>query len=148
MADVQHASGLKLVLKIGDGASPEHFTALCTINAERGISFNGQDGEFEIPDCSDPEQIAWIVRERRSNSIQVTGSGIVNVPDVATLDDWYRTGASKNCQVWLDLTGAEGGYVWEGAFKLTWNLTGNRGEKLVGNITLDSDGEVEGEAAP
>ena len=31
--------GIKLVLKVGNGATPEVFTARCSLNAQRGIKF-------------------------------------------------------------------------------------------------------------
>jgi hypothetical protein len=45
------------------------FTAYCTINAARGITFKGATNEFNIPDCADPDQIGWLAREKVSLSV-------------------------------------------------------------------------------
>ena len=62
MAAVKYTRGVKLVLKVGDGETPEVFTALCTINAERGITFNAQTNDATIPNCDALEEIAWLAR--------------------------------------------------------------------------------------
>lgn len=144
MAAVNYTRGVKLVLKVGDGESPEVFTALCTINAERGVSFDGQFRDETIPDCADPDLVAWVAREAESLSMSVTGGGMNAKEDNVTLWNWWSSGESKNCQVILDDDDAANRITWEGAFKLTqYELSGNRGEKVSSTITLASDGEVE-----
>lgn len=143
MAAVKHARGVKLVLKVGNGAGPEVFAALCSINAARGIAFSSSTNDFNIPDCSDPEQIAWVVREKDGLSAQITGAGLLNTPDVQEFFDWLTSPDSKNCQVVVDVPSADGGVIFQGAFHLTdFDITGDRGAKQECSITLQSDGEV------
>jgi hypothetical protein len=80
MAAVKHARGVKLLLKVGDGMSPEQFTALCSINASRSITGDAATNEFNIPDCADPDALAAVVREKVSTSYSVAGAGILNTP--------------------------------------------------------------------
>lgn len=146
MAAVNYTRGVKLVLKVGDGESPEVFTALCTINAERGISFDGQFRDEQIPDCSNPDLVSWISREAESLSVGVTGGGMSAKEDVHTLWTWWSSGDSKNCQIILDDDTAGNVITWEGAFKLTqFEMSGNRGEKVASTVSLASDGEVTAE---
>lgn len=146
MAQVNYTRGVKLVLKVGDGASPEVFTALCTINAERGISFDGTFRDEVIPDCADPDLMAWVAREAESLSVGVTGGGMSAKEDVNTLWTWWSSGESKNVQIILDDATAANVITFEGAFKLTnFDLSGNRGEKVASTLTLASDGEVTAE---
>src|SRR5690606_41446865 len=102
MAAVNYTRGVKLVLKVGDGESPEVFTALCTINAERGITFNAQTNDATIPDCSDLDAMAWLAREKVSLSVDVTGGGMAHKQDVKKLWDWFESEDAKNCQIVLD----------------------------------------------
>jgi hypothetical protein len=143
MAVVKHARGVKLLLKVGDGASPEVFTAMCTINAARSIKGTATTNEFNIPDCADPDALAWVVREKVSLSYSVNGAGILNTPDVQDFADWLANEASKNCQIVVDVPSADGGVIFEGAFHLTdFEITGDRGGKMEANVALVSDGEV------
>lgn len=143
MAIIKHARGVKLVLKVGDGASPEVFTALCSINAARGITFTSATNEFPAIDCDDPERIAWLLREKASLSAAVTGAGTLNTPDIQTFYDWLTSPDSKNCQVIVDVPSADGGVIFEGAFHETdFAITGDRGNKQECTITLASDGDV------
>lgn len=143
MAAVNHTRGVKLVLKVGDGASPEVFTALCSINAERGVTFNAQTNDQTIPDCTDPDAMAWVSREVETLSLDVTGGGMLDKGNVKTMWDWWQSGDSRNCKVILDDDTAANVITWTGAFKLpTFDLTGNRGEKVQTSLSLSSDGEV------
>lgn len=143
MAAVKHARGVKLLLKVGDGASPEVFTAMCTINAARSITGDAATNDFNIPDCADPDALAAVIREKVSISYSVNGAGILNTPDVEDMNDWLQSPDSKNCQIIVDVPAADGGVIFEGAFHLTqFQITGDRGAKMEANISLLSDGEV------
>jgi len=144
MAAVNYTRGVKLVLKVGDGASPGAFTALCTINAERGVTFNAQTNDATIPDCADLEAIAFLAREKQSLSVDFSGGGMSDKANVKTLWDWWVGEDSKNCQIVLDDDTAGNVITFEGAFHLTqFELSGNRGEKVTSTMTLASDGIVE-----
>ena len=143
MAAVNYTRGVKLVLKVGNGMSPEAFTAFCTINAERGITFDSQTNDETIPDCDDPEALAFLVREKDGLSVSFTGGGMLHKNDVARMDAWWRSADPKNCQVILDDDEPDNVITWEGAFHLTqFELSGNRNEKVSATMTLASDGPV------
>lgn len=140
---VKNARGVKLFLKVGNGASPEVFTAFCTINAQRGITFTAGTREFPLIDCNDPDAIAWILREKDSLSAAFTGAGQLNTPDVEEFFDWLKEEDSRNCQVVLDVPAIDGGIIWEGKWHLTeFSITGDRGTKQEASITAASDGEI------
>lgn len=143
MAEVKHARGVKLLIKVGDGASPEVFETYCSINAERGITFTAGANDQDVIDCSDPDAIAWVLREKTNLSASVTGSGMVNTPDVGDFYDWLVGADSKNCKVILDVPGVDGGVIFSGKFHMTeFSITGNRGEKMQASVSLSSDGEI------
>lgn len=140
---VKHARGVQLLLKVGNGASPEVYTAYCSINAARGITFSSAVNDFSIPDCTDPDLIAWIAREKSSLSVAASGAGILNTPDVAGFFNWWSGRTSKHCTVTVDVGPTLGGQVFTGYFHLTdFSITGDRGGKMECSITLASDGEV------
>ena len=143
MAKIKNARGVLLVLKVGDGASPEQFTQFCSINTQRGITFTTATNESVDIDCDDPEAVAWLAREKQSLSAAVTGAGTLNTPDVQDFFDWLTDENAKNCQIVVDVPSADGGVIFEGAFHLTeFAITGDRGAKMECSISLASDGEV------
>lgn len=144
MALVTHMRGVKLLVKVGDGASPEAFTTYCTINSDRGISFVAATNDFVIPDCSDPDLMAWLTREKISLSGDITGAGILNTPDTEAFFDWVTSPDTRNVQVHLDgVTGANGGGYWAGAYHCTqFDVNGGQGTKVNASVQLVSDGEV------
>lgn len=143
MAAVQHARGVALVLKVGDGGSPEDFVARCSINAARSLTGDAATNDFNIPDCADPTALANIVREKVSLSYSVSGAGILNTPDLAGFNTWLQSPYSKNCQIIVDVAGSAGGAIFQGAFHLTqFQITGDQGGKIEVSISLLSDGAV------
>lgn len=143
MPALKPVRGVKLLLKVGNGADPEVFTAKCSINASRGVSFSSAMNEIAIPNCTDLDEIAWLAREKTSLSVGVTGAGILNTPDVQGMFDWWKSKDPKNCQVVVDVPSGDGGVIFEGAYHLPeFSLTGEPGDKANFTCSLASDGEV------
>lgn len=143
MAKIKSMRGVKLTLLVGDGASPEQFETICSINTQRGLQFTTATNEAVDIDCSNPEALAWLAREKVSISASFNGSGTLNTPDVETFFDWLTSPDSKNCQVVVDVPAVDGGVVFEGAWHLTdFEITGDRGAKAECSITCASDGEI------
>lgn len=135
--------GVRLVVKVGDGATPQVFKPLCTINAERGITFNAQTNDETISNCEDLDAIAWLVREKASLSVDVTGGGKNNKADNKIMWDWWKSPDPKDVQVVLDDEEVANQITWEGAFHLTqYDITGGEGQKVASTMSLSSDGEV------
>lgn len=143
MAEVKHARGVKLLIKVGDGATPEVFETYCSINAERGITFTAGTNDQEVIDCADPEAIAWMVREKSNLSASITGSGMLDTGDVQDFYDWLTGEDPRNVKVIVDVPSADGGVIFTGRFHCTeFSVTGNRGEKMQASVSLASDGPV------
>lgn len=143
MAAVKTLNGEKLLVQIGDGASPETFTHDCLINTERGIAFSADTQEFIVPDCAAPEDPAWKVIEKDGLSASISGAGMLHTSSVETWFDWFKDADTKNVRVKIDVAGADGGGYWEGAFHLTgMEITGTRKEKSTVSVTLASSGAL------
>jgi len=143
MAEVKHTRGVKLVLKIGDGATPQVFTPFCSINAERGITFTTALNDEVIPDCTDPDKIAWVAREKVSRSMSFTGGGMLHKSDVKRAWDLDESEDAADFQVILDDDDVDNVIMWEGAFHMSeFGITGNRGEKAQFNANFSSDGPI------
>lgn len=143
MAAVKHARGVKLLIKVGDGATPEVFSTPCSINAERGITFTAGVNDQDIPDCSNPDAIAWVVREKTNLSASITGSGVLDTEDAEFFFDWLKSEDPKNVKVIVDVPASAGGVIFTGSFHLgEFSITGNRAEKMQASISLSSNGEI------
>lgn len=144
MALVKTINGQKLLVQIGDGGSPsETFAADCLINTDRGIQFSADANEFIVPDCDDPDAPAWKERTKDGLDATVTGAGMLHTSSVETWFDWFKSADTKNVRVKVDVTGANGGGYWQGAFHLTaFEISGARNEKATASVTLASSGSV------
>lgn len=141
---LKHTRGVKLLLKVAKPATPTVFEAFCSINAARGISFTSSTSDFNLPNCDDPEEIAWVVREKDGLSVAVNGAGILNTPDIKTYFEWLKDPNSWPAMMVVDVPVVDGGVIFAGNFHLTdFDITGDRGGKAENSIALASDGEIE-----
>lgn len=126
----------QMLIEVGDGASPEVFTAPCGLRTK---SFNLQveTQEDNVPDCDDPDAPAWKEREVTGLSRDITGEGVLADEFLTTWDDWATSGNPRNVRITV------GDYVWTGAYFLTgFEITGQIGNKVNVSVTMQSDGEV------
>lgn len=141
MAQPATITGTQLLIKIGDGASPEVFTHPCLINAERGIVFSSDANSEVVPDCDNPDDPGWKLVTKDGMQATITGAGKLDTASVATFDAWFRVDTTKTIRIQIGSDTPVG--TWEGEFKLTeWSITGERGTRASANVTLVSDGEV------
>lgn len=143
MAVVKTMNGTSLLIQISDGASPETFTHDCLINAERGIQFSSDVNEFLVPDCDTPDEPAWKETTKDGLSASITGGGMLHTTSVETWFNWFKDDATKNIRVNVNVSAANGGGYWAGAFHLTaFEIGGNRNEKATVSVTLISNGPI------
>lgn len=129
---------------LGDGASPEVFTAPCGFT-QKSLTINAQSSSTNVPDCDDPEAVAWEEKAVSVLSAQVQGSGVMAMASLATWRDWALSGQHQKVRVEFADTGANGGGYYEGFAILTTlghaTTLGSDGNKVQLQVTLDSDGE-------
>lgn len=145
MTAVSRVPGSKLLVQIGDGATPtEQFAHDCLINTSRGIQFNADTNEYIMPDCDNPDDPAWKDVTKDGLSVTITGSGMLHATSVETWFAWWKDDATKNIRFKLNLAGASGGGHWSGAFHLTQMEISADGQKdtATANVTLVSSGAV------
>lgn len=143
MAEVLYARGVKLLVKVEMTPSSGSYAHFCSVNASRGITFTADTNDQLVPDCSDPDLIAWMQSEKVSLSVAVEGSGMLNTPDIDDFFNWLTDDATRSCKIIVDVAGANGGQIFTGAFHLvTFQITGDRGGKQEVSISLKSSGAV------
>jgi hypothetical protein len=124
----------EILVKFGDGASPETFAVKCSINLDRSISFSQQYEEDELPDCDTPTNPHSIRRQVRSIDLVITGQGKADATDLDFLIDWWKAGGQKNVKV--EIGPSTTGRSITGAFYIQLELTGQSKRDGEFGITL------------
>lgn len=143
MADVKTLAGEKLLIQIGDGATPEVFSHDCLINLDRSFALTGDVSDQIVPDCDNPEAAAFKQRFIDGLSGDISGSGVLHTASVESWFAWLTSAAAKNVRVKLDVAGALGGGYFAAAYKLSgMTLTGSRKLNSTVDVSLVSHGVI------
>lgn len=140
MATKPNFSGRKLLIRVGNGASPEVFSVKCSFNGDRAISFSSSSTDETDIDCDDPTAVAYTVTVVDSLSVEVSGGGRVKADEVPFFFDWWRSGEPKNAQVAID---AVDGVEFEGQLLLlNWSVNGGETGSATSDMTMKFTGPV------
>jgi hypothetical protein len=113
-------AGEQIILQIGNGATPEVFSATCTINTTRGFTGTSKFSTTELADCTNPSNPAQTVRKIQSTDLSFDGAGVTDAPSILPLFQWGGLGqgnantgnsAAKNCKIIAGGSGANGGFT-------------------------------------
>jgi predicted secreted protein len=139
MAQPTVLAGTKLLLLVGNGASPEVFAEPCGLTT-KSFDFNASTNTNLIPDCDDPEAPAWETTDINALSASLSGSGLMTVASYQVWREWFLSAEGRNMHVKFDH--ADLGH-YTGSFKLL-NLkhTGSRGNKVTVEVSAKADGAV------
>ena len=113
------ANTKSLLVEFGDGASPESFAHLCTINTNREFTMEASTVDDPIVDCTAPDSPAWTGRVIDTLSAGVSGEGTMDPLTYGVLRDFFLAAAPFNARVTIDLPGAQGGGYYFGSFVMT-----------------------------
>lgn len=84
---------------IGDGATPvESFAAICGLTS-KGINFNSDVTDTEVPDCTDEDMPSYKEKGVTAYDITLSGSGVWAREHHGVLLNWWKTQAPKNAKV-------------------------------------------------
>jgi len=145
MAQPTSFNGAKILVKVGDGGSPETFAHPCLINSSRSVQSTASTTESAIPDCDNPEAPAWLEREKDTLSVTITGEGIMDASDTSDYFAWLTSENSKNVKAVVNNGGGANEFTFDGKFHLTeFQVSGERKERAQVSITLVSTGPVTG----
>jgi|SRR5579885_1892099 len=140
---VNKLRGTQVLIKVGDGATPEVFTHPCLINTKRGAKFSCSANKVVVPDCDNPDDPAWQEVLVDALALSLDGAGKLDTAAVKSYSDWFMSGDGKNVQVWIGAVG-----YWQGSFKLTsFEVTGDRNDYADVTVALESDGPIAAFAA-
>ena len=103
----------RLVIQLGDGATPtEAFAHTCGANTF-GVSLTNNLGEVSELDCTSPLDVpAVITRHLESQDTSATISGSVSTEAWPTWRAWADNGTAKNIRLTIDESAANNGGYW------------------------------------
>lgn len=140
MATKPNFSGRRLLIRVGNGASPEVFSVKCSFNGDRAISFSSSSTDETDIDCDDPTAVAYTVTVVDSLSVEVSGGGRVKADEVPFFYEWWNSGEPKNAQVAID---AVDGVEFEGQLLLlNWSVNGGETGSATSDMTMKFTGPV------
>ena len=132
---------VSLLIKIGNGASPEVFTSHALINTNRSFKATASATASEIPRTDDPTQPMKTVRTVVSTDSNISGEGTLDLADQSFWMAWLLSGQPKNVQA---IDAASGGMEVAGPYVCTnFEKTGSKlGEKITASITLEQADQI------
>lgn len=133
----------KLLIKIGNGGSPEVFTDPCGLTT-KGFTRTANMNDTNIPDCDDPDAPSWLGRDVVSYAGSIAGNGVVAEESFDSWEAWWNAGETRNVRIELADIAA-----WIMPAKLQeFAITGERGQKVNMSVNIVSDGAVVPQAVP
>jgi hypothetical protein len=132
----------KLKIEIGDGATPEVFTAPCGFT-EKSFSRSKALNEVLIPDCDDPDAPVVVATDVASITFAVSGQGVLAGESVATWDAFFSSTTSRNIKVTMEFDAPVGTIIYAGKAHLeSFEVTGQVGNRVTANVSLRGDGAL------
>lgn len=131
----------RMIVKLGDGsASPETFTAPCGLTTQ-ALNRSKTLNETNVPDCDDPDAVTWVGREVQSLSWGISGSGVLAGESIAQWEDFLADTDSRSVEVTIIFPLAT--YTYTGRAHLeTFNISGELGQKVQVEVSMQGDGEL------
>lgn len=126
MAQQKSVSWHLFDLRLGNGASPEVFTAPCALRA-RTFNLVSNNSEIALLDCDTPAAASYMTRNVVSQSATMGGSGTLDPDDLGTWWDFFNGAVAKNVRMYVDKALADGGGYWQMPAILTsFNMASSR----------------------
>ena len=140
MAQPTVATFGKFLLLLGDGASPEVFSAPCGFT-DRSLELKADTNSTQVPDCDNPDAPAWETKDISTLSVTVTGQGVLALEALPKWRDWYFSATPKNVRVQLALPAGKGPGYYQGAAILTSLKHDSAvGEKIKLSVNIENTG--------
>src|SRR5690554_2469976 len=141
MAQAKTLRFAEQALLLGDGETPEVFTAPCGFTS-LNLTVNIETNTTNVPDCEDPDLPAWLASDEVSKQMVLGGDGVLDTDAVQLWREWLLEGGERNVR-WLTdgATNTEAnGYFEAPGILTTYEETGTRGERWSLNIGITLNG--------
>lgn len=140
MAQPSTARFGKFKVMLGDGSSPEVFTAPCGFTS-KSLTLTKNLTEVNIPDCDDPDAVAWVGRDAESLSASISGEGVLAAESVEDWLDAWENVDSINVKVEIEFPAKT--ITWTGRMHVaTFTPSAEQGGRVTATVEMQSDGEL------
>lgn len=131
--------GRALLVKIGDGASPEVFSNLCGLNS-KSLTINNSSIDVTTPDCTTPGGALWTETLNGLKNVSVTGDGFFEDSASELRMNTVAMAADNVCNFQI-VVPAFGTYA--GAFRIaSLDFGGETEGGVTYSVSLESTGAV------
>jgi hypothetical protein len=138
MAQPTTAKFGKFRVMLGDSASPIVYTSPCGFTS-KSLTLTKDLTDVNLPDCADPDAVAWVGRDAASLSAAVSGEGVMAAESVEDwLDAWE---SSDSVPVKIEVEFPAKTITWTGRMHIaTFTAGAEQGGRVTANVEMQSDG--------
>ncbi|MDQ0558309.1 putative secreted protein [Rhizobium mesoamericanum] len=130
----------KFRVLLGNDATPIVYTAPCGFTS-KSLTLTKDLTEVNLPDCDDPDAVAWVGRDASSLSASISGEGVAAAESVEKwLDAWESV---ESVPVKIELEFPAKTITWTGLMHVnSLNPSAEQGGRVTLSVELQSDGEL------
>lgn len=140
MADPTTVKSGKFRVLLGNDADPIVYSAPCGFTS-KSMTLTKNLNEVNLPDCDDPDRVAWVGRDASSLSMSISGEGVMAQESVETWLDAWEDEESVPVKVELEFPAKT--ITWTGYMHVaTVGAGSEQGQRVTKNIEMQSDGEM------
>lgn len=131
--------GRALLVKIGDGETPEVFANLCGLNS-KSLTINNSAIDVTTPDCTAPEGALWTETLNGLKNVSISGDGLFEDSVAEARMNTIAMGADNTCNFEVVIPDF-GSY--SGAFRLaSVDFGGETEGGVTYSLSLESNGAI------
>lgn len=130
----------KFRVLLGDSGSPIVYASPCGFTS-KSLTLTKNLTEVNLPDCDDPDAVAWVGRDASSLSASVSGDGVLASESVeAWLDAWESV---DSIPVKIEVEFPAKTITWTGLMHVaTFTAGAEQGGRVTAQVEMQSDGEL------
>lgn len=130
----------KFRVKLGNDASPIVYTAPCGFTS-KALNLSKNLTDVNLPDCTDPDLIAWVGRDAASLSASISGEGVLASESIDTWLDAFED--TESVPVKVEAEFADQTITWTGYMHVSaFNVSAELGGRATVSVEMQSDGTL------
>jgi hypothetical protein len=140
MAQPSTARFGKFRIMLGNSADPIVYAAPCGFTS-KSLTLTKDLTDVTLPDCDDPDAVAWVGRDASTLSASVSGEGVLASESVETwLDAWENV---ESVPVKIEIEFPAKTITWTGLMHVSsLNPSTEQGGRVTMSVEMESDGEL------
>ncbi|MBY5585312.1 phage tail tube protein [Rhizobium leguminosarum] len=130
----------KFRIMLGNSADPIVYAAPCGFTS-KSLTLTKDLTDVTLPDCDDPDAVAWVGRDASTLSASVSGEGVLASESVETwLDAWENV---ESVPVKIEIEFPAKTITWTGLMHVSsLNPSTEQGGRVTMSVEMQSDGEL------